>query len=47
MLIVLLLDMAVLVFSLQLVQEKNGMFVNYSDFNYLFFLRGGGGVVLH
>jgi len=40
MLIVLLLNMIVLFFSLQLVHEKNGMFVNYSDFNYLYFLEG-------
>jgi len=39
MLIVLLLNMMILVFSMQLVHEKNGMFVNYSDFN--FFLGGG------
>ena len=41
MLIILLLDMMVLVFSLQLVHEKNGMIVNYSDFIL------GGGVALN
>jgi hypothetical protein len=46
MLIVLLLNMTVLVFSLQLVHEKNGMFVNYSGFNFFFWGGGGGGVHL-
>jgi hypothetical protein len=39
MLIVLLLNMMVLGFSLQLVHEKNGMIANYSDF--IFFWGGG------
>jgi len=39
MLIVLLLNMTILFFSLQLVHEKNGMFVSYSGVNF-FFLGG-------
>jgi len=36
MLIVLLLNMTILFFSLQLVHEKNGMFVSCSGFNFFF-----------